>query len=359
MYNYTTEHIVNSYLLGDWKAKGGYLYFQDRLTIKPSLIDAWVANGRSGTASSFQLQDITVPEGADSIRMEVKLGQVGKYDSEYQNALTRAGKVINIELPANAGVIEAEEWAKGLKTYLKHTGNRVFSVSDSYKVTGNDTYLTFKDVKFYAVTPSATAISKEVELAEPAGLNVFQVVPAFGDCNWIMHNLRLPSYANTRWAAPGKYDRPEAGAVYDQVTIRVRADRGEVSGSATVGQELVSLTSHVFYVKQSVVEQFIADLEGAVTSLGITNFEVATVGEEATEPAKTFEVIELGTPAGAITPDQLIANTTKDENGEDTPVSVDGLEEEEHVIIDSNDTTVGTDESVANPVVITPTPEEE
>ena len=72
---------------------------------------------------------------------------------------------------------------------------------------------------------------------------------AFGDYNWIMHNLRLPTCANTGyWSITKKMNElPVLGANYVQVTIKVCQDRENIGGMV-VGQMTHSVTTHVLYV---------------------------------------------------------------------------------------------------------------
>lgn len=71
---------------------------------------------------------------------------------------------------------------------------------------------------------------------------------AFGDYNWIIHNLRLPTAANTNFWAPTKTEMPAVGQQYVQFTIKMKAEgRDGIAGEA-VGQRVTSITTHVLYV---------------------------------------------------------------------------------------------------------------
>lgn len=80
--------------------------------------------------------------------------------------------------------------------------------------------------------------------------NEFAIEPgieAFLDYNWITHNLRLPTLANTNWWTANKSELPVVGGEYTQFIIRMCAKRLGVSGSV-VGHETTSVTTHVLYV---------------------------------------------------------------------------------------------------------------
>lgn len=70
---------------------------------------------------------------------------------------------------------------------------------------------------------------------------------AFGDYNWIIHNLRLPTGANTNFLAPTKNEMPVVGGEYNQYIIRLCVDRDGIAGGV-VGQRATSVTTHVLYV---------------------------------------------------------------------------------------------------------------
>jgi hypothetical protein len=80
-----------------------------------------------------------------------------------------------------------------------------------------------------------------------------------------MRNLRLPTAESSRWNALYQDDKPIVGATYTQYTLEYCVNRGILGGDA-VGQEVNSVTTHVFFVNQTVKEAF----EAALTAAGIT-----------------------------------------------------------------------------------------
>ena len=72
---------------------------------------------------------------------------------------------------------------------------------------------------------------------------------AFGDYNWIIHNLRLPTAANTGFWAPAKQagELPIVGQSYTQFIITMCVDRDGIAGTV-VGDRATSVTTHVLYV---------------------------------------------------------------------------------------------------------------
>jgi hypothetical protein len=78
---------------------------------------------------------------------------------------------------------------------------------------------------------------------------------AFGDYNWIIHNLRLPTAANTNFWAPSKRmdEMPVPGQQYTQFIIRICKKRDGIMGEI-VGARGISVTTHVLYVAGKITE---------------------------------------------------------------------------------------------------------
>lgn len=99
-----------------------------------------------------------------------------------------------------------------------------------------DTTKVFADGKVRALAAGEVGIKPGVE--------------AFGDYNWMIHNLRIPTGANTDFWAPTKSEMPVVGNTYDQFIVRLCVDRDGIAGEA-VGQRVTSVTTHVFYVNSA------------------------------------------------------------------------------------------------------------
>lgn len=103
--------------------------------------------------------------------------------------------------------------------------------------------------------------------------------PGFGTYSWILHNLRLPTAANTRWDRIIQDETPVLGAKYNQYTLYYCVNRGIMGGDA-VGEVTKSRTTHVFYVNTAIA----ADFEKAITDAGLTLTEAIGSSNELPEP---------------------------------------------------------------------------
>jgi hypothetical protein len=114
----------------------------------------------------------------------------------------------------------------------------MYGVPVTYKFTG--TTITSENKK---VVDGEKVDLEDNEVAVLPGLE------AFCDYNWIMHNLRLPTAANTNFWSFTKQqgELPAVGQIYTQFIITMCKDRDGIAGGV-VGQRATSVTTHVFYV---------------------------------------------------------------------------------------------------------------
>lgn len=99
------------------------------------------------------------------------------------------------------------------------------------------------------VTVSSNKIDEDGNIVALAS-NEVAIEPgleAFGDYNWIIHNLRLPTAANTNFWAPTRDEMPIPGTQYTQFIVRIAKERDGIAGGA-VGMRVTSVTTHVLYV---------------------------------------------------------------------------------------------------------------
>ena len=92
----------------------------------------------------------------------------------------------------------------------------------------------------------------EAGVETEVGSDLIAILPsleAFGDYNWIIHNLRLPTAANTGFWSPAKDagELPIVGQEYTQFIITMCVDRDGIAGTV-VGDRATSVTTHVLYV---------------------------------------------------------------------------------------------------------------
>lgn len=69
----------------------------------------------------------------------------------------------------------------------------------------------------------------------------------FGTYDYMIHNLRLPTYANIRFASPAEAEMPVKGGKYTQYSFEYTVPR-RLGGLSVAGQKTASTTIHTFFV---------------------------------------------------------------------------------------------------------------
>lgn len=113
---------------------------------------------------------------------------------------------------------------------------------------------------------------------------IVQGVEGFGTYEWLLHNLRLPTTMRTRIYAMNSDETPIPGAKYNEYVIHYCVNRG-ILGTNAVGDVVKSMTTHVFYVNQTVAADFEAALNEIAPAEGIVAAIQAADGMEAGSPA--------------------------------------------------------------------------
>lgn len=98
---------------------------------------------------------------------------------------------------------------------------------------------------------------------------VTEGVEPFATGEWLIQNLRFPTYPNIRWAAVGDEDRPVPGVTYVQFSFAYDSPRPQFGGISGVGQKVEAVTRHIYYVPESLAKDF----EDAFKDLGVSVVE--------------------------------------------------------------------------------------
>jgi hypothetical protein len=156
--------------------------------------------------------------------------------------LTSSGAVITLE----AGT----EYQRFLKAEIQTLTDGTSATPSGAMLTGYDNYTVFQDL-LGLTTAGSYAWTKGKQ--------------GFGTTTWLTKNLRLPTIDRTNYTAIGQEELPQAGATYNQYAIR-SAIKSSHTGMGTVGQEMTSIVTAIFYVISTAVSAF----ESAMTTAGLT-----------------------------------------------------------------------------------------
>ena len=266
MNNFTTETIINTDL---------FSVADDVLKVKKvgnyKAADVVSVHKQPGANAVKEIAAITIPAGVatKTYRLQIVVKQVGANVSEFANSLTRNNKILQFEVAGSAtAATMAADLEAAIKAYNRDSKNAKCTVSlntATLTLTGVDEYIRFASVEFHELVESVTGYdSFEVKAT---GVVSTPGSEGFGTPRWIMQHLRMPTLANTGWTALHQDERPIPGGLYTQYSLKQAVKRGELQGMGAVGQEMTSVTTHVFYVLNGAVS---AAFEAACATAGIT-----------------------------------------------------------------------------------------
>lgn len=296
--DYTTGLPLFEGLGGETQTDGTIL--EDRLKIKRGLefkksnVQAIYHRGyRAAVNPEYKVALDTVAATPGIYRISLYVTLSGSQDERYANTRVLKGKPIFVEFEVtakeNTAALVADKVIAITKKYLQmvYEDKIINIVKDS--TTGIIIKGISGEQRFSKVALEKWENNDWTTLDESingvAGTKI--TVTAIGDNGFgtyrnIIKDLRLPTAANTRWTHIVQDETPVLGGMYDQYTIVYCVHRG-VLGSDAVGEDVTSITEHVFYVKSDVK----VDWEAALAKLGtVTDVDAAGTVKDIKEPAE-------------------------------------------------------------------------
>ena len=221
--------------------------------------------------------------GGAHVQFLIELGLDNDYRGDYGSALWYFRKpiLVDVMLTGTANT-DASNFEKAILTAIPKEYKFVVVSKSSNKVTvkGSDSYQKVRRVlvsKFVCEDRCAGS-SEEVdtpydyraaELVNSEGFIVYTPnSPEFGTYEYLIHNLRLPTYENLRFTSPSEVEMPIKGATYVQYSFAYSVPRLGFGGLSVVGQSVQSTTLHTFYVLSSLASTFeskLAELNSSFT----------------------------------------------------------------------------------------------
>ena len=278
MFQFTSTTVINSnkdFTTGEplWEAEAGVLNVKRHLKfLKDNVKSVTMATAK---AAELAQVEFTIPDGTGEsedrllrIALYIKIS-MSNQSSYYANDLVFKGKPIHIEFIQKAGEAAATTAARVVdlvKTYfitvydkpvlkVEASGAKVtFTATDEYQrfVAANLEEYKESDVPYkdgFVVIGKATVKKEGKE--------------GFGTYQWLLHNLRLPTANRFNYAAVNEDETPILGATYTQFVVTYCTNRGVMGGDA-VGETTQSVTTHVFFVNDTVSSTFKTALETAL-----------------------------------------------------------------------------------------------
>lgn len=109
----------------------------------------------------------------------------------------------------------------------------------------------------------------------------------FGTYNYLLHNLRMPTYENWRFTSQAAVEMPMAGAEYVQYSFLYCVPRPGLGGLSVAGQMNHSTTTHVFFVKSDLAAAF----EEELGKIGVSIKDVFVKNEATDDEGHSIEIL--------------------------------------------------------------------
>lgn len=203
----------------------------------------------------------------------------GSEESVFANDFYQKGLPFSIGYCIKDANVTATELAEQIKKTankfnLATVGRRLFDVTAAAGVVTfkcTDEYTRFKAVVVltdlgYSEAEVAHLFDGELDNTQTVITVVNRGTNGFGTFRHLVKDLRLPTGANTSWAALHQSERPVPGALYNQYIIYYKAPSGTNPSLVAVSHETKSKTAHVFWVRQDYATAFeavVAEVVGA------------------------------------------------------------------------------------------------
>lgn len=331
MFDYTKETILNSVTDKNVQAITGLLrifrvgeYKVDYKSTNIADGKVYKAKGTEGTKATATITAVAGNSGSNAgkYRVTVNMKNNSKFYADYATAVWKFQKPIYAEFTVvgdntdNTTQLMATKIANAIKLALPEN-NKYVTVAVTVAVNGANVVITasdatdmFESVVIEKYTPNSV-LPSEGEYAVSTAVGTIaktdNKVP-FATGDWLVENLRFPSYPNTRYNSINGDEKPVPGQLYTQYSFRYIAERKNLSGIGSVGQRLVSITNHVFYIPSTLEATFEAKLKTAF-------------GEDVMAKERIIEIIGNDSIAKGSTV-TLMANAYNVEGGEVAPVDI-------------------------------------
>lgn len=210
----------------------------------------------------------------DIYRLKLYIRLSGSANSYYSNSLVFKGKPLMYEFKVQPNKTSANEVALEAKRVVDKI--QTLYGDKWIKARVKDSLLTIEGMDEYQLFTEATIQKLEVpvlgsgivsynpeEFIDKIAGVIIPCKEGFGTYTTIIKDLRLPTMEARRFEAVNQEELPIPGVKYNQYTLYYKVDRG-LFGGAAIGQQVTSVTTHVFYVAENLVTEF----EAFLTKLG-------------------------------------------------------------------------------------------
>jgi hypothetical protein len=257
---------------------------------------------RPYSAPVLEVAEVTVPVIAAGLvaRLEVNIQLSDSANSDYVDYTTNFNKPIVVEiLSSGVAATDATNFVKQLNALKNRFGHShvtaAVNSSTKVRVTAKEAAQKIKSMLVFKEDTSQNTMIQPKYTDVTGG--TFTVVTVgkvgFGDDNWMLRKITLPTAENVRHFGISKGERPIMGGKYTQFTLRYAIPKDGTDGTVSGA---TSVTTHVFYVLDSLVSAF----ETAIGNIGLGAFGLMAV--TAAETSLANSATTQASATGAVGP---------------------------------------------------------
>lgn len=234
---------------GDW---GSYVYYFKKPMLADLFVEGWTADNAADNLSKALASVLT--------------------DYKFVHVLTSADEAFAAEL----GVEGLED-------------GKVYVVGGDYNVNVRRV----KVLDYRCDARCANSSEEAFEVVDSVAKNVsapFKYTAnavEFGTYDYLLHNLRMPTYENWRFTSQAAVEMPMAGAEYVQYSFLYCVPRPGLGGLSVAGQMNHSTTTHVFFVKSDLAAAF----EEELGKIGVSIKDVFVKNEAADDNGHSVTIL--------------------------------------------------------------------
>lgn len=190
-------------------------------------------------------------------RLSINVQLSGSENGDYSRWAVYKGKPFDVEAlvgsadPANIDALGNDLAAKFARGFRK-----LGDVAITYNATSDKIEIAATN-EFQRIKATLEKFDKEIGDFVKVADSTIKTAGAqgVGTSNYILKNLRLPTFENVRHVGENMDERPVANSLYDQYSFRLSAQRN-FTGQGAVGQKIESITTHTLFVLRSQASAF-------------------------------------------------------------------------------------------------------
>lgn len=284
MFDFHKEVVINS--ADKFKKLTNGTIQIDSMNYKPEYMgQLFMTEPVEGTNATIKLTPAASWKSGENYEIRIELGLDKDYRGDYASVLYYFRKPVVVSL--NDTSVDNIAKAFELAIPKEYKFLTVTKDASAVTLTAADSYIKVRKVEVVdyqgeEVAEPVVVAGYNVEGVAANGVVVTKNTVEFGTYNYLIQNLRLPTYENLRFTSPAAVEMPVYGGKYYQFSFIYTVPR-HIGGLSVVGQVNHSSTTHTFYVIDSLMTTFV--------SMFATEKKTGVLPGEISEPLQAPELV--------------------------------------------------------------------